>query len=152
LDVTVLRYYHVIGPRQDDSDNGGVVPIFIRNCERGEPITIFGTGEQIRSFTSVGDVVAANLIVADDPRARGEYFNCASGIQVSIQQLADFVKKEMGTSNHIQYADWRPGDIIKFDIVNEKLLSLGVTFETDWKQVVRGTIESRNEEGAKRSS
>lgn len=143
LDTTVIRYYHVIGPRQDDSDNGGVVPIFIRRCEERRNITIYGTGEQVRSFTSVADVVATNLLVAEEVAASGEFYNCASAIQVSIQELAEFVREEMHVEVGIDYKDWRPGDIIKFDIDNSKVLGLGATFNTDWRDVVRGVIQSR---------
>ena len=143
LDFTVLRYYHVIGPRQDDSDSGGVVPIFIRRCEEGRPITIFGTGQQVRSFTSVDDVVRANLLVADYPRAAGEFYNCASAIQVSIQELAEFVRDEMNSDVPIVYDEWRPGDIVNFDIDNRKIRAIGAEFVTDWKEVVRRVIASR---------
>lgn len=143
LDTTVLRYYHVIGPRQDDSDNGGVVPIFIRMCEEGRPLTIYGSGEQERSFTSVDDVVKANLLVASLDETTGRAYNCASGIQVSIQELAEFVIEATGADVGIEYDDWRPGDIIHFDIDNRKIVGLGMSFEKDWRQVVRGVIESR---------
>ena len=91
FDYTVFRYFHVIGPRQDDSETGGVVPIFIRRCLEGRPLTIHGTGKQIRSFTSVHDVVEANLQAARlGPQSTGA-FNCASAIRVSIQELAEFI-------------------------------------------------------------
>lgn len=146
LNFTVLRYYHVIGPRQDDSDSGGVVPIFIRRCEEGRPITIFGTGEQVRSFTSVDDVVRANLLVADDSRTEGEFYNCASAIKVSIQELAEFVKAEMSSDVPLVYDEWRPGDIVNFDIDNRKIRSIGAKFNRDWKEVVRWVIASRAED------
>jgi UDP-glucose 4-epimerase len=141
LDYTVLRYYHVIGPRQDESDSGGVLPIFIRRCVEGQPIVIYGTGEQVRSFTSVDDVVRANLFVADEPGAAQQFYNCASGIRVSIQELADYVRMEMSSEAGIRYEDWRPGDIIDFDIDNTRIISIGLVFETDWKKMVRDVIE-----------
>ena len=51
LDFTVLRYYHVIGTRQDASTDGGVVPIFVRQALEERPLTIYGSGAQTRSFT-----------------------------------------------------------------------------------------------------
>jgi UDP-glucose 4-epimerase len=145
LDYTVFRYYHVIGPRQDDSDSGGVVPIFVRRCLEGRPITIYGTGEQVRSFTSVHDVVAANILAAEaGPTATG-YFNCASAIRVSIQELAEFVQAEMAADHGIEYEPWRPGDIVEFDIDNSKIRELGMKFNTDWRAVVRGVIDAHSE-------
>ena len=144
LDCTIYRYFHVIGPRQDASDTGGVVPIFIRRCLDGRPLTIFGTGNQLRSFTSVHDVVEANLLAAYlGPRSNGT-FNCASAIQVSIQELADFVIKKMSHTGEIEYGDWRPGDIVNFDVDNSAIQSLGMTFNLDWKSVVCDVIDSMN--------
>ncbi len=142
LDCTVYRYFHVIGPRQNDSDTGGVVPIFIRRCLEGEPLVIFGTGEQLRSFTSVDDVVEANLLAARLGKESNGVFNCASGIQVSIQELADFVSETMSHSGKIDYREWRLGDIINFDVDNSAIRGLGMTFDVDWKSVVRRVVGS----------
>jgi len=142
LDYTVLRYYHVIGPRQNDSDTGGVVPIFVRRCLEDRPLTIYGTGEQIRSFTSVHDVVRANILAAEKGREARGFFNCASSIQVSIQELADFITTEMGSTAGVEYAGWRPGDILKFDIDNSRIRGLGMKFNTDWRAVVREVIST----------
>jgi UDP-glucose 4-epimerase len=140
LDYTVLRYYHVIGPRQDSSDSGGVVPIFVRRCLEGQPLTIYGTGAQTRSFTSVRDVVRANLAVVESDRARGEHYNCASGISVSISELAEFIMAETGSTQPVEYAPARPGDVPRFEVDNSKLRRLGIAFETDWRSVVREVI------------
>jgi UDP-glucose 4-epimerase len=143
LNCTVYRYYHVIGPRQDDSEVGGVVPIFARRCQEGQPLTIYGTGEQVRSFTSVFDVVQANILAAADPERSRGFFNCASGIRVTIQELAEFILEETGTAKGIEYADWRPGDILEFDIDNSQITELGMHFNQDWKSVVRQVIAEK---------
>jgi nucleoside-diphosphate-sugar epimerase len=106
----------------------------------GRPLTIYGTGEQIRSFTSVADVVRANVLAALHPDMNNEAFNCASGIQVTIQQLADFVIASMGGNQDIHYEGWRPGDIINFNVDNSKILKMGMAFETDWRKVVTSVI------------
>ncbi len=142
LDYTILRYYHVIGPRQDASDLGGVVPIFVRRSLEGRPVTIFGTGTQTRSFTSVQDVVRLTLLASTSDEMRREDFNCASGISVSIRELADFVLAETGSTHLIEYASERPGDISRFDVDNTKVRRLGVVFDPDWKSVVREVIAS----------
>lgn len=140
LDVSVLRYYHVIGSRQNDSDTGGVVPIFIRKALSGQPLTVNGSGEQVRSFTSVHDVVRANLLAATSPDWGGEYFNCASSIQVSILELAEFIIAETESPSKIQHNQWRDGDIMNFDIDNSKIRAAGMQFNTDWKAHVRDVI------------
>jgi nucleoside-diphosphate-sugar epimerase len=74
---TTLRYHHVIGPRQSDAETGGVVPIFLRRVREGLPLIVHGTGAQIRSFTSVHDVVRATLAVAETPQRA--VLDCVAG-------------------------------------------------------------------------
>ena len=142
LDYTVIRYFHVIGPRQDSSDVGGVLPIFVRNCLEGTPIRIFGTGEQTRSFTSVSDVVDANVLAATLTEESRGFFDCASGIRVTINELAEFVQGEMSSSHDIIYEPFRRGDIMEFNIDNSTISGWGVNFNTDWRSVVRSVIDS----------
>ena len=144
MGVTSLRYFHVIGPRQDDSPIGGVVPIFIKACEEGRPITIFGTGEQIRSFTSVFDVVEANLLVSSKDESRGKVYNCASGIRVSILELAEYVRSTMHSDVEIINDDSRKGDILDFDVRNDSISALGAKFDKNWQKLVSDVIKSRN--------
>jgi len=143
LDTTVLRYFHVYGPRQESSDVGGVVSIFVRRLLAGQPITIFGDGTQQRSFTYVKDVVKANLLAAATPGTKGEVFNCASGIKVTIQELATMVAEILGVTNpNIHYGDWTPGDIKVFDIDNSKIRRiLGLDFITDFRQGLMLTVD-----------
>ncbi|HNT75196.1 MAG TPA: SDR family NAD(P)-dependent oxidoreductase [Anaerolineae bacterium] len=142
LDATILRYFHVYGPRQESSDVGGVVSIFARRLLAGQPITIFGDGTQQRSFTYVKDVVKANLLAATAPETKGEVFNCASGIKVTIYELAAMVAEILGIANpDIRYGDWTPGDIKVFDIDNAKIRRvLGMDFMTDFHQGLTLTV------------
>jgi UDP-glucose 4-epimerase len=140
VDYTILRYYHVIGPRQNSTDTGGVVPIFVRRCLDGRRITVYGDGSQTRSFTSVHDVVRANLLAGQSTAASGQDYNCASGISVSIGELARFVIDELGNPHDVEFAPPRNGDIWRFDVDNAKLRGLGFTFDTDWRSLVRQVI------------
>jgi UDP-glucose 4-epimerase len=142
LDTTVLRYFHVYGPRQEYSDVGGVVSIFIRRAIKNQPLIIFGDGTQQRSFTYVRDVVAANILVALRKETKGECYNCASGIKVTVKELADKVLASLGkTDLKIEYADWTPGDIKVFDVDNSKLKGLGFEFKTDFDRGLSLTID-----------
>jgi len=141
LDVTILRYFHVYGPRQDYSDGGGVVSIFGRRVLGGEPPVIFGDGTQERSFTYVSDVVAINLLVAALDNTNGEVYNCASGIRVTIKQLADKIKTILGREDlETIYDDWTPGDIKKFIVDNSKLKSLGFEFKVSFEDGLAKTL------------
>ena len=141
LDTTVLRYFHVYGPRQEDGEFGGVVAIFMRKILEGLPLVIFGDGSQERSFTNVDDVVEANLRSAYVPEATGKIYNCASGINVTIQELAEQVAQLAGDIEpQIQYGDWTPGDIRKFELDNSRICAdLGIEFEKDFNQGLEKT-------------
>ncbi|MFH0740181.1 MAG: SDR family NAD(P)-dependent oxidoreductase [bacterium] len=143
LNVTVLRYFHVFGSRQESNEFGGVVPIFIRSLLEGHQPIIFGDGKQERSFTYVKDVVKANLLVAVKEKSTGEVYNCASGISVTIQELCEKVIEEFGKKGIVEpkYEDWLIGDIKKFNIDNAKIKSLGMEFETDFHKALKTTIE-----------
>ena len=134
LDTTVLRYFHVYGSRQEDGEFGGVVAIFMRKILAGEPLLIFGDGTQERSFTSVDDVVTANLKAASSSKSSGQTYNCASGISVTIGELAVQVAEIAGAEAPVvEFDDWTPGDIRKFDIDNSKIREdLDMEFEKDF--------------------
>lgn len=141
LNTTVLRYFHVFGPRQEFNEFGGVVAIFVRNLLEGKAPTIFGTGAQQRSFTHVDDVVLANLVVAVSPQSNGQIYNCASGVSITINELARAVLKNFGREDLKPiHKDWLVGDIKKFQIDNTKLKKLGVNFQTDFPGTLRQTI------------
>jgi len=141
LDTTILRYFHVYGPRQEYGDFGGVVSIFGRRAIKDEPLIIFGDGSQQRSFTYVKDVVAATIFVAEKEGTKGQCYNCASGINVTVKELADKILDISGKKNlEIKYEDWMPGDIKVFDVDNSKLKNLGFEFKTDFNQGLKITF------------
>lgn len=143
LDTTVLRYFHIYGARQESSDVGGVVSIFTRLMLQKKLITIFGDGTQQRSFTYVKDVVKANLLAASSEKTKGEVYNCASGIKVTINELANFVSETLGIVNpEIKYDDWMLGDIKVFDVDNSKIKKeLGIDFITDFRKGLQLTVD-----------
>jgi nucleoside-diphosphate-sugar epimerase len=142
MNVTVLRYFHVYGPRQDSSDVGGVVSIFGRRALNGDPLIIYGDGTQQRSFTYVKDVVAINILMANNPESKGQVYNCASGIKVTIKELAEMIKNTLGKEKlPIFYENWVPGDIRIFDVDNSKLNKLGFKFKTKFQIGLTETLE-----------
>jgi len=143
LDTTVLRYFHIYGSRQESSDVGGVVSIFCRNLLEGKPMTIFGDGTQQRSFSHVKDVVKANLAAAEIEGTAGEAYNCASGIKVTVSELAHLVAKSLNIENpQIEYGPWTPGDIKVFDIDNSKICeTMGLDFLTDFEKGLQETVD-----------
>lgn len=142
LNTTILRYFHVYGTRQESNEFGGVVAIFIRNMLNNERPIVFGTGDQERSFTYVGDIVKANLLVAVKKESEGEIYNCASGIKVTVNELLKMVISAFGSKTKPIYKDWLIGDIEKFDIDNRKIKKLGLDFERNFPKKLSEIIQS----------
>jgi UDP-glucose 4-epimerase len=112
FETVVLRYFNVFGPRQSPhSQYAAVVPLFITAIHAGEPVTIFGDGEQSRDFTYVDNVVDANLRAAEAEGANGRIFNVAAGSPRSVNQLAETVAGLLGKPVERRYGDPRPGDL-----------------------------------------
>jgi nucleoside-diphosphate-sugar epimerase len=121
---------------------GGVVSIFGRHALRGEPIIIYGDGTQLRSFTYVEDVVRINQLAALDPRMTGQAYNCASGVKVTIAELARAVLAHLSRADlPIVFKDWRPGDIKTFDVNNSKLKALGFDFRWSFQAGLAATLD-----------
>ena len=78
-----------------------VVPRFVRLALAGEPIPVYGDGTQRRSFTWVGDVVGAMLVLIAHPKAHGEVFNIGHTKEISIYELAVLVKQMTGSPSEI---------------------------------------------------
>lgn len=144
LNTTVLRYFHVYGPRQESNEFGGVVSIFLRKILEAQNLTIFGDGSQLRSFTWVLDIVEANIRAAIMPVSRGKVYNCASGLQISIKDLAEGLIGLAGTKarSMIEYSDWMVGDIKYFDVDNAKIKNdLGMEFCRDFWPKMKETYQ-----------
>lgn len=85
--AVIVRLFNTVGPRQTDR-YGMVIPRFVAQALEGRPLTVFGSGRQIRCFCHVHDVVPALLRLVDEDAAQGMAVNLGSGEQVSIEDLA----------------------------------------------------------------
>jgi UDP-glucose 4-epimerase len=102
LPTVVVRLFNTIGPRQV-GHYGMVVPRFIGQALRGEPLTVYGDGNQSRSFTSVFDVVGAVTKLMETPAAEGDVFNVAGRSEINIRDLAQLVIERTGSSSTIVF-------------------------------------------------
>jgi len=100
LPVVIVRLFNTVGPRQT-GQYGMVIPNFVRQALSGQPITVFGDGNQSRSFTYVGDVVRAVVALIDEPGAVGQVFNIGNGEEITIGALAERVRTLTGSSSNI---------------------------------------------------
>ena len=112
FETVVLRYFNVFGPRQSPfSQYAAMVPLFITAIATGEPITVFGDGEQSRDFTYVENVVDATMRAADAPGASGRIFNVAAGSPASVNAVAQTIARILEQPVERLDAPPRPGDI-----------------------------------------
>lgn len=103
---TVVRFFNTVGPGQTGR-YGMVIPRFVAAALAGEPLKVFGTGEQTRCFCHVSDVVGALLLLMEEPGSFGGIYNIGSTEKVTIRQLAEFVIRELESASEI--------DVIPYD-------------------------------------
>ncbi len=100
LPTVVTRFFNTIGPRQTGR-YGMVVPRFIEQAQDNKPITVYGDGNQRRSFTWVGDVIEAIIQLMSKPSAMGEVFNIGHRSEISILDLARMIREMLGSTSEI---------------------------------------------------
>ncbi|HSG81873.1 MAG TPA: NAD-dependent epimerase/dehydratase family protein [Gemmatimonadota bacterium] len=130
LDYAALRYSNVYGPRQDPHGEAGVVAIFSERIMNGSPLTIFGDGEQTRDYVFVGDVVEANMVVSEAPLSDeteldARAFNVGTGMETSVNELADQLMRAAGREVAVQHEAARPGELEWNCLKCDKLRALG---------------------------
>ena len=107
LPVVALRFFNTVGPRQTGR-YGMVMPRFVSQAVAGDPITVYGDGEQMRSFTYVKDVVKAVADIAAVPSADGQVFNVGTDKETSMNELAELVRQVLNSASeivHIPFSD-----------------------------------------------
>lgn len=102
IPTIIARPFNTIGPRQTGK-YGMVVPRFVMQACRHEPLTIFGDGNQTRSFCDVRDVVVALDSLANTPEAIGKTINVGNDIEITINDLASLVSKCAGQPTKAKY-------------------------------------------------
>ncbi len=147
LPVTIVRCFNTCGPRQS-GEYGMVIPRFITQALKGEPILVYGDGKQSRCFSYVGDVVRGVLMLADSPRAAGQVFNVGSDEEITVIDLARKILELTGSSSPvtlIPYADAFPTG---FEDMRRRVPNLsrigeavGYTPEITLENLLRMTIE-----------
>ena len=106
LEVISLRLFNTIGPRQR-GHYGMVVPRLIKAAINNAPIVVYGTGEQTRSFSDVRDVVELIDILAGKNEAVGQVFNVGIDEEVSINELAELLKKLANSDSLIEHITYK---------------------------------------------
>lgn len=147
LPVIIGRLFNTVGPRQSGR-YGMVLPRFIEQALSGNSITVFGDGEQTRSFSLVNEVVKAIAMLVENPDAVGRVINIGSTQEISINDLAVMVKKISGSDSDIRlipYEEAYPDDFEDMrrrapDISLLKSL-IGFSPEADIETIIRNIIK-----------
>jgi UDP-glucose 4-epimerase len=112
LDTVILRLFNVFGPRQSpDSEYAAVIPKFILLLLKGNPLTIFGDGNQSRDFVYVENVIDGVLSACQAKRVGGEVLNIACGDRASLNTLVDVLSELIDNHTSPVYGPPRPGDV-----------------------------------------
>jgi UDP-glucose 4-epimerase len=101
LPIRIVRFFNTVGPRQV-GHYGMVVPRFVSAALKNEPLSVYGSGDQIRCFCHVSDAVRGLLLVMDSDKAVGEVFNVGNNQQISIMELAKKVIEITGSNSTIE--------------------------------------------------
>ncbi len=110
LEAVCLRYFNVFGINQKYDAYGNVIPIFAHRMLRGEPVIIFGDGEQTRDFVNVRDVAQANYKAAMSRGVSGA-FNVGSSTRITINRLVELMIDASGIHPAVEYGPPRKGDV-----------------------------------------
>ena len=111
VDVAILRPFNNFGPRQNEGAYAGVIPIVFGRALRGEPVIIYGDGEQTRDFIFVREVADAAVRIYEEPATRGQILNIATGHELSINRLVRAIFEIINQEVPIGYEACRPGDV-----------------------------------------
>lgn len=102
LPVVIVRLFNTCGPRQRGR-YGMVIPRFVEQALSGKPITVYGDGNQTRSFGYITDVVEAIITLTNHPQAIGEVFNVGSEEGITIADLAKKIKELTNSRSEIVF-------------------------------------------------
>lgn len=101
LPTVIVRLFNTVGPRQTGR-YGMVIPRFVTQAIRGEPITVYGDGTQSRCFCHVTDVVDTLVRLIEEPEAHGRVFNLGGTEEVSMRELAERIVARTGSESSVR--------------------------------------------------
>ncbi len=158
LETLNLRYFNVFGPNQTpDGAYAAAIPRFVSAALAGEPIQIYGDGEQTRDFCFVDNAVRANLLgAASRHKLEGQVVNVAGGRRIGLNELCGEIGKVLGKAPEVRHVAPRAGDVRHSlaDISLAKEL-LGYEPKVRWEDGLPATIaylRSLREEGPSSAS
>lgn len=141
MDICILRNFNTFGPYQSDggegSSYGAVIGIFTRAALRNEPIRIFGDGEQRRDYMYITDAIQGYEIASKYTGV----LNIGSGIDVSINELAQKIKGLTNSNSEILHTEARPGEVRRLCADISRAKGLGFSPVTNLDDHLRTYVE-----------
>lgn len=138
--TSIFRFANVYGPRQSSAAEGGAVAIFIKKMLTGEPLIVYGDGQQTRDFVFVGDVVDALMLSLK--KKQSFKVNIGSGKEISVKELLDKLESLTKIAPKISNQPARPVEI-DHSLFSHELATnvLGWRPKTDLKSGLKKTLE-----------
>ena len=140
LSYSILNLANVYGPRQDPNGEAGVVSIFSNKYLNGERPVIYGNGEQTRDYIFVQDVISA--LIKSSKIDDDLFLNIGTGIETSVNELAESLKTQFSSNLNPVYQDAREGELQRSVLDNTKARKL-LNWEPQY-DLNAGMIEVRN--------
>ena len=122
MTYSILNFSNVYGPRQDPNGEAGVISIFTSKMINNSEPTVFGDGEQTRDYIYVQDVVDA--LILSSKIETDLFLNIGTGIETSVNQLVETLKKTIGYEGNIIYEPKRDGELLRSVLNNSKARKL----------------------------
>ncbi len=143
LPACALRFFNVYGPKQESSEYGFVMGIFIKKVLAGEQPIIFGDGSQTRDFVYINDNIDASFLAWQSDKANGQVINIGTGRPTTILGLAEEVIGACGQTGKLkpEFAPVRDDIKHRFPDVAKMRQVLGFTAKTALKDGLRETIQ-----------
>lgn len=149
--VIIVRFFNTVGPRQTGR-YGMVLPNFARQALQGEPITVYGTGEQSRCFGHVRDAVEALLRLMETRGAVNEVFNVGTTEETTILRLAQLVREAAESSSEIRCIPYGEAYSAGFEDMMRRVpdvtkleLATGFRPRTPLSEIIRDVLEDQRE-------
>ena len=135
--IIICRFFNTVGPRQTGS-YGMVIPRLVAQALAGQPLTVYGSGQQTRCFCNVRDTVRAIVGLAAAPAAVGGIYNVGSQEEVTIRELAERVRARAGSASAIVCVPYDEAYEVGFEDMQRRVPALDRVREIiDWAPTVR---------------
>ena len=141
VEVVIVRIFNTYGPRMRRED-GRVIPNFVCQALAGEPLTIYGDGDQTRSFCHVSDMVRGLMLAMSTPAAGGEIVNLGNPNEMRVIDLANFIRQKTGSTSSMEFKEFPQDDPhMRRPDISKAMRLLGWAPEVDLESGLDDVIE-----------